>query len=125
LYDVHRIRGLKIVLGPLYGDEDPSDLLERWAQRDADAIKYVDTLLRGAGLTMDHVMAQTLSVKISDIERIDGIVMGLEARRNSLFREIERRQARFGTALRKSVGEIEDAEFTEIGSCKSNAPSAA
>jgi hypothetical protein len=115
LYAVNRVCGLKIVLRPLHGDENLPELLDRWAQRDPDATEYVDTLLRGAGLTMDDVMAQTLSVKISDIERIDGIVMRLEARRNSVFREIERRRARFGTALRRSVDEIEDGEFTEIG----------
>jgi hypothetical protein len=125
LYAVNRVRGLQIVLRPLHGDENLPELLDRWVQRDPDATEYVATLLRGAGLTMDDVMAQTLSVKISDIERIDGIVMRMEARRNSVFREIERRRARFGAALRKSVGEIEDGEFTEIGSSKSEISSAA
>lgn len=118
LYAVNKVRGLKFVLAPLHGDENLPDLLDRWVQRDPDAITYVDTLLRGAGLTMEDVMAQTLSVKISDIERIDGIVMRLEARRNTVFREIERRRAQFGNVLRKSVDEIEEAEFTEIDPSK-------
>jgi hypothetical protein len=125
LYAVNRVRGLQIVLRPLHGNENLPELLDRWVQRDPDATEYVATLLRRAGLTMDDVMAQTLSVKISDIERIDGIVMRLEARRNSVFREIERRRTRFGTALRRSVDEIEDGEFTEIGPSNNKASSAA
>lgn len=125
LYAVNRVRGLKIVLVPLYGDEILPDLLDRWAQRDPDAIKYVDTLLQRAGLTMEDVTAQTLSVKINDIERIEGLVMAKQAQLISLLREILRRRAAFGTALRKSVGEIEEGEFTEIGSSKHEASSAA
>jgi hypothetical protein len=125
LYAVHRVRALKIVLSPLYGDEDYTNLLERWAQGDADAMTYVDTLLKGAGLTMEDVTAQTLSVKINDIERIESIVMAKQAQRISLLREIVRRRAAFGTALRQSVGEIEEGEFTEIGSSKHKASSAA
>lgn len=122
---VNTVRGLKIVLAPLYRNEDHSNLFERWAQRDPDAMTYVDTLLQGAGLTMEDVTAQTLSVTINDIQRLDGIVMGLEARRIAVLREIMRRRAALGTALRKSVGEIEEGEFTEIGSSNNEASSAA
>lgn len=122
---VNRVLALKIVLAPLYGDEDHANLFDRWAQRDQDAVKYVDALLQGAGLSMEDVIAQTLSVKINDIERLDRIVMGLEARRITVLREIVRRRAALGSALRKSVEEIEEGEFTEIGASNNEASSAA
>lgn len=121
---VNRVLALKVVLAPLYGDGDPA-LFGRWAERDPDAIKYVDTLLQRAGLTMEDVTAQTLAVKINDIERLDRIVMGLEARRITVLREILRRRAELGNALRKSVEEIEEGEFTEIGASSNEASSAA
>jgi hypothetical protein len=39
---------------------------------------------------MDTVMAQTLALKIDEIERIDRMTMTTEARRNAALREIER-----------------------------------
>jgi hypothetical protein len=109
------VRGLKVVLEPLYGIENSQALLDRWVQRDPKAIQFVDGLLEVGGLSMEDVAAQTLSVIISDIERIDGIITRMEARRNSVLREIERHRATLGAALRRSVGEIEEGQFTEIG----------
>lgn len=111
--NVHR--GLKIILDTLYGVENSQVLADSWALRDPAAIEQVDDLLKLAGLTMDEVRAQTLSVKISDVERIDGMIMRAEARRNSLLREIERHRATLGAALRRSVGDIAEGEFREIG----------
>lgn len=125
LYVVNRVRALKIVLAPLYGDENLPELLDRWAEREPDAVRYVDTLLQRAGLTMEDVMAQTLSVKINDIERIEALVMAKRGQVILLIREIGRRRAALGTALRQSVGEIEEGEFTEIGASNNETSSAA
>lgn len=125
LYAANASRGLKTVLDTLYGVENSQNLADRWALREPEAISYVDDLLKVAGLTRDDITAQTLSVKISDIERIDAMIMRAEARRNSLFREIERRRATLGAVLRKSVDEIEEAEFTEIGVSPNQSSSAA
>ena len=114
LYATNAVRGLKIILEPLYGTEKSQILLDRWAQRDPKAIQFVDDLLKASGLTMDDVTAQTLSVIINDIECIDGIVTRMEARRNSVLREIGRHRATLGAALRRSVDEIEEGQFTEI-----------
>ncbi|MDO8876791.1 MAG: hypothetical protein Q8M24_04665 [Pseudolabrys sp.] len=114
LVNINKVRGLRIALEPLHGDENLQDLLDRWVERYPDAIEYVDTLLERAGLTMDDVTAQTMGVKIGDIERIDRIVMGLEARRITVLREIPRRRATFRALLSKAVDEIEEGEFTEV-----------
>jgi hypothetical protein len=39
---------------------------------------------------MDSVMAQTLALKFDQVERIDRIIMGAEARRNAVLREVDR-----------------------------------
>ncbi len=125
LYATNTVRGLRIVLEPLYGTENSQTLLDRWAQRDPEAIQFIDKLLKVAGLTMDDVSAQTLSVIISDVERIDGIITRMEARRNSVMREIVRHRATLGAVLRNSISEIEDGQFTEIGAPSQNTSSAA
>lgn len=125
LHTVNTVRGLESVLGRLYGEENLPKLLDQWAKRDPEATKYVEGLLKSAELTMEDVAAQTMSVILGDIERLDGMAMRAESRRNSLSREIERRRSTFGAALRKSVDEIHEGEFREIGTSGKNVSSAA
>ena len=74
----------------------------------------VDAALAAAGLTMDAVMAQTLALKIDEVERIDRMIAGAEARRNVALREIDRHRATLAAALRQAADEVLDAEFKEI-----------
>jgi len=39
---------------------------------------------------MDAVMAQTLSISLDDIERIDRMIATAEVRRNAILREVDR-----------------------------------
>lgn len=55
-------------------------------------MKYVDAAL-DTGLTNDAVMAQTLALKIDQVERIDRVIADAEARRNVALREIDRHRA--------------------------------
>jgi hypothetical protein len=48
------------------------------------------------------------------IERIDRLATIAESRRNASLREIDRRRAVLGEALRGSVKEVEDAEFQVV-----------
>jgi hypothetical protein len=58
-------------------------------------------------------MAQALALKIDEVERIDRVVAGAEARLNVALREIYRHRATLA-ALRQAVDEALDAEFKEI-----------
>jgi hypothetical protein len=100
---------------------DPYGLPKRWAARDEAAVAEVDALLAAAGLTLDAVMAQTLRVRLTDIERIDRMTMTAEARRNAALHEIERHRANFAALLRLAAqnaegaaGPVEDAEFEVV-----------
>jgi hypothetical protein len=62
-------------------------------RRDSNAIEEVDKLLASAGLSMDAVMAQTLAIKLDQVERIDWMTMRAEARRNTVLREVDRHRA--------------------------------
>jgi hypothetical protein len=109
-----RHKGLEKVLVPLLGEEDASDLAEDWARRNPSAIKKVDKLLASAGLTMDAVMAETLSARLDHIERIDRLIATAEGRRNVILREVDRHRAALSEALRRAAQQVEEAEFKVI-----------
>ena len=73
-------------------------------------------------------MAQTLSAKLDDIERIDRMLANAEARRHLVLREIDRHRAAVAARLRNATEAIEDAEYSEpsqAGLEQGNPPTAA
>ena len=93
---------------------EASELASAWHAWDAEARETVAQVLEQADLTMDAVMAETLSLKLDPIERIDRMIATAEARRASVLREIDRRRAAFAASLREAAQAIKDAEFTEV-----------
>lgn len=103
------------------------DLSKRWAARELAAVAQVDAALAAAGLGMDHVMAQTLRLRIGEIERIDRMIASAEARRSATLREIAHHREHFAASLRRAAqaaAGIEDAEF-EVVSPADRAPAQA
>jgi hypothetical protein len=107
-------RGLEQILKPLVGFLEEEHLAKAWAARDQNAIKRVDKLLASASLTMDAVMAQTLSISLDDIERIDRMIATAEGRRNAVPRERDRHRTTWGQNLPRAVQQIEAAEIQVI-----------
>jgi hypothetical protein len=107
-------RGLEQILKPLVGCLEEEHLAKAWAARDQNAIKRVDKLLASAGLTMDAVMAQTLSISLDDIERIDRMIATAEVRRNAILREVDRHRTTWGQELRRAAQQAEEAGFKLI-----------
>ena len=89
-------------------------LAQGYARRERRAVKQVHELLDEAGRTMDSLTAEVLAQDLDNIERIDHLTTIAETRRNASLREIDRRRAVLGEALRTRVQEIEDGEFEEI-----------
>jgi hypothetical protein len=90
------------------------ELVQEYARREPGAVTLVHELLTDAGVSMDRFMAYALVQKLDDNERIDRLIATAESRRDASLREIERRRAFLGETLRRSVQEIEDAEFKVI-----------
>src|SRR5207247_6466234 len=59
--------GMAQVLKPLVEWRQNDTLAEKWSARDRQAVETVDAKLAAAGLTMDAVMARTLSARVNDI----------------------------------------------------------
>jgi hypothetical protein len=131
LWEAVRLRRLKTALMTACADEGMRKLLEGigapgstydasrgWAARELTAVGRVDALLDAAGLGIDHVMARTLAQRITEIERIDRMIAGLEARRAATLREIDHRRAALAARLRDAAtqvgAQVTDAEFAEV-----------
>lgn len=78
-------------------------LSDAWAMRDSSATEEVEQLLDDAELTMDAVIAQTLSENIDAFERIDRMAINADARRHVALREIDRRREAVRQDLRAAV----------------------
>jgi hypothetical protein len=107
-------RGLSAALDPLVEWSERKALVADWLAREPEAIKRVDQILESAGLTMDAVMAQTLSIKLDDIERIDRMTALVEARRNAILREIDGHREILSQNLRRAVQHVEDGQLRVI-----------
>jgi hypothetical protein len=90
------------------------ELVQKYVRREPDAVMLIHELLTRAGVDMDTFMADAIANQLDDIERIDRLTAIAESRRNASLREIDRRRAVLGETLRRSVQEVEDAEFEVI-----------
>ena len=75
-----------------------------------------------AWTTGNGQIANIAGININTIERIDRMVMTMEARRNAAYREIERHRIGLGERLRRAVEQVEDAEFRELDETTSIVP---
>jgi hypothetical protein len=107
--------GLEKVLEPLM-EWHPAHLLSRkWAFGDEAAIAKVEAALARADLTIDAVMARTLSERIDDFDRIDRMITAAESRRDAILREIGNRRGAFREALRRAAeAAVVEAEFEDV-----------
>jgi hypothetical protein len=114
LLNANMHKGLKETLVPLcnpltqldrgeFNGPRADTLSEAWMCGEGEAIEMVDRLLAAAGLTMDAVVAQTMSIYIDDFDRIDRMAMNAEARRHVAVREIDRRRQTARQNVRPAV----------------------
>ena len=91
-----------------------NQLAEHYVRHEPAATERVNELLVSSGRTMHELMLEGFPHKLDKIERIDRLITIAETRRNMSLRELDRRRAVLGEALRRKVEEVEDAEFEEI-----------
>jgi hypothetical protein len=100
------------------------ELAHDYVRRKPGAIKLIDQLLARASLSIDALIAQALPAQLDNIERIDRLITIAETRRNTALRDIDRRRAALGEALRRQVQEVEG-EFEVIEKTPAETKSAA
>jgi hypothetical protein len=112
-------KGVSAILEPIIGFDDADTLATNWAARNPSAIKRVNKILDSAGLTMDAVIAQTLSENLDFVERIERMITVKESCRNAVLREIDRHQATLAHTLRGTVHQLEHGEIQVIDDTQS------
>jgi hypothetical protein len=90
------------------------DLVDQWAAREPGAIERVNQMLESAGLTEHAVMAETLRENLDQIAQIDLMIARAQVCRNNMLRELELHRAVHAHKLRRTVQQIEDAEYQTI-----------
>jgi CheY-like chemotaxis protein len=87
--------GLERVLKPLllkFPTASADSIAAKYVAGDKNAIEIVEGALILADLSMDAVVAETLSYEMSGFEAIDRLETSAQSRRYSILREIERRR---------------------------------
>jgi hypothetical protein len=108
--------GVRSTHGKLGPRQPPSsyEFAAKWMSGDTKARRRLDELLKMAGLTMEDVVAEALSIKIDTVERIDRMLASAEARRNNALREIDRHRSALGAALRQAIDEVQDVQYRDV-----------
>jgi hypothetical protein len=74
----------------------------------------VHKILASANVSIDDVLAPFLVHELDAIERISRLAHIAESRRTAILREIDRRRALLAERARRSIKDIEDAEFQVV-----------
>jgi hypothetical protein len=110
-------KGLRETLVPLVGPLQADTLAEAWAASpNPEVDEKIDKALASARLSMEAVRAQTYSLKLDDVERLDRLIGLAEARRNAALREIEWHREMLGQRLRRVVQQVEGGQLPVIES---------
>jgi hypothetical protein len=90
------------------------ELAQNYVSCEPDAVAVVNKILDRANKNIEDLMTDRLATILDEIDRIDRLATVAESRRNASLREIDRRRAVLGDALRRRVQEVEDAEFQVV-----------
>jgi len=117
-----RRQGLSELLD-LYGEPEDdtfgyrrSSLVHAWSSGKPVAVREVAALLAKHGLTDEAILAQALSSKLEDLDRIEHMIARADSRRNGVLREIERRRSALSARLRAASDQVIDAEAVDAAS---------
>jgi len=86
----------------------------KYLRGEPKTVALVDKLLAKHGVNIEAIAAEELMGKLPEIAQIDRLIESLERRRNAILREIDRRHARLAETLRRTVQEVEDAEYQVV-----------
>jgi hypothetical protein len=90
------------------------ELAQNYVSCQPEAVAVVSKILDRANKNIEELMADRLATILDEIYQIDRLATVAESRRNASLREIDRRRAVLGDALRRRVQEVEDAEFQVV-----------
>jgi hypothetical protein len=86
-------------------------IARKYLQGEPKAVAVVNKLLAKHHTHIEAVTAEERTNKLPEIAQIDRLIEGAERRRSAILREIDRHNARLAETLRRTVQEVEDAEY--------------
>jgi hypothetical protein len=113
LVDSSLYKGLEKILLPIVGILAAPSLSNGWQAKKPDDIEQVKKHLENAGLDMDMVRAETIALRIPEIEKIDRYLHSAELRRDKALNDIDCFRAGFRDRLKSENNKV--IEATVIG----------
>jgi hypothetical protein len=110
------LAGINLNIGEIRYDARAAkahELVQGYRRGEPEAVRLVDQLRTRAGVSMETFMPRAFREIIDNIERIDRLTAIAETRRNAALREIDRRHAVLGEALRHRMQQIDDDDFAD------------
>lgn len=106
-------RGLEVVLMPLAGLIEAPRLARGWQEKDPQMVDSVEILLKDSRVDMDMVRAETLALRIPEIERIDRCLHSAEIRRDKAVYDIDCFRAGFRERLKRENDKVLEATVVD------------
>jgi hypothetical protein len=89
-------------------------IARKYLRGEPKAVAVVNKLLAKLRTHVEAITAEELTDKLDAIAQIDRLIEIAESRRNAMLREIDRRRALLAQRLRRSIQEVEDAEYQVV-----------
>ena len=89
--------------------EDAKNLAHGWSASSEDHVSEVEELLKQHGLGPENIIAEAISIKIKDLERIEKLIAAYDHRRDKAIQELEKRR----DALARRARDFTDAVITD------------
>ncbi len=93
---------------------DVDALVAGWAIGDRRATKEVEEILQARRITIHGLSVAAFASQLAEVDAIERLVSAMEARRNGVLRDIERRRQPLAEQLRRIPEQI-DAEYKVVG----------
>jgi hypothetical protein len=100
------------IRGKLIGGFDNADEMAcSWATGDEAEAKEMEKALLSVGSSLETAMALSVWAMLNEVERLDRMLVSVEARRSAALRELDYHRGPLARKLRRAIAEAEQSEF--------------
>ncbi|MBS7805857.1 hypothetical protein KIH24_14890 [Rhizobiales bacterium TNE-4] len=108
-----QMRLLKFYLKDVKIKPDIETALLQWSAGEETAVTVIESVLERHGMTTHAVYSKVLENKVDALQKIEGIINGLENRRFASFREIDRHREALGKQLQDAI-RLQDGSYSIV-----------
>jgi hypothetical protein len=102
------------IRGKLIGGFDNADEMAcSWATGDEAEAKEVEEALLSVGSSLETAMALSVWAMLDEVERLDRMLVSVEARRSAALRELDYHRGPLARKLRRTIADVEQSEFAD------------